>query len=74
MQVELGSLGIIEGDKKRALEDYIHPSYFRQRKTFDEYYLMVSNLDINIDLNDMQILSENFIVRVLSECIILSEK
>ena len=66
-RLELGSLGIIEGDKKRALEDYVTPSLFTQRKTYDEYYIEVTNFEVTLDFGDLTILAENFTVRVLQD-------
>ena len=65
--LELGSLGIISGDNKRSLECYVHPAYFRQRKSYDEYYIDVTSVEIALDFNDLTILAENFKVRVLED-------
>jgi hypothetical protein len=65
--LELGSLGIVGGDDKRALENYVSPAYFRQRKTYDEYYIDVTNIQIALNFKDLTILAENFIVRVLED-------
>lgn len=74
MIIELGSLGLLSGDDKRALENYVHPSYFRQRKSYDEYYVDVTNLDLDLDLRDLQILADDFKVRILSDGhVIISE-
>ena len=74
LRIELGSLGIIEGDKKRFLESYIDSRLFRQRKTYDEYYIDVSNAGVNMDLGLLMILAEQFKVQVLEDCVILSHK
>ena len=65
--LELGSLGIVDGDSKRKLENYVNPQFFRQRKTYDEYYIDVTNVEIDLDFNDLTILAEDFIVKVLHD-------
>lgn len=73
-RMELGTLGIIEGDKKRMLECYVDGRLFRQRKTFDEYYVDDTNFSIELDLRDLQFLAESFRVTVLPDCVIISEQ
>ena len=75
-RLELGSIGIIQGDEKRALEDYVDPRYFSQRKSYDEYYIDTTNVRLNrvLDLNDLMILAERFKVTVLEDCVIISDK
>ena len=73
LRIELGSLGIIEGNKKRFLENYIDERLFRQRKSFDEYYIDVTSINLNIDLGLLMILAEQFKVIVLEDCVILSD-
>ena len=63
--LELGSLGIIDGNDKRALESYVHPFHFRQRKSYDEYYIDITSVESALSFNDLTILAENFTVRVL---------
>jgi len=65
--LELGSLEIVDGDSKRKLENYVNPQFFRQRKTYDEYYIDVTNVEIDLDFNDLTILAEDFIVKVLHD-------
>ena len=74
LRIELGSLGIIEGDKKRFLETYIDSRLFRQRKTYDEYYIDVTAVEVIMDLGLLMILAEQFKVMVLEDCVILSDK
>jgi|TARA_R110000850_G_scaffold203712_1_gene330037 hypothetical protein len=74
LRLELGTLGIIEGDKKRFLESYIDSRLFRQRKTYDEYYIDVTAVEVNMDLGLLMILAEQFKVLVLDDCVILSDK
>lgn len=70
MKLEL-EIGIISGDDKRALENYVHPSYFRQRKSYDEYYIDTQSVDIKLDINDLMILAENFNVAVGIDSVII---
>ena len=74
LRLELGTLGIIEGDKKRFLESYIDSRLFRQRKTYDEYCIDVTAVEVNMDLGLLMILAEQFKVLVLDDCVILSDK
>jgi hypothetical protein len=74
LRLELGTIGIIEGDKKRFLEEYIDSRLFRQRKTYDEYYINVTSVEVNMDLGLLMILAEQFKVMVLDDCVILSDK
>ena len=68
-------LGIISGDQKRALECYVDARDFRQRKTYDEYYVDVTSCTHdNIEINDLTILAELFKVLVLDDCILISDK
>jgi hypothetical protein len=71
MQVELrlSQLGILEGRQKRVLECYVHPALFRQRKHYDEYFVDVSFLPVNIDIKDLMILAEVFKVEVGADCV-----
>ena len=70
-QIEL-QLGIINGDDKRALENYIDSRAFIQRKSFDEYYCDWTNIELDIDLNDLMILAEHCKVKVFESCVILT--
>ena len=66
--------GIIDGDSKRALEDYVDPEIFVQRKNYDEYTSSRDSDLVHLDLTDLQIISENFKVTVTSDGIHLDEK
>jgi hypothetical protein len=72
MRFEL-QLGIIEGDVKRRLEDYIDTRLFKQRKNFDEYTLCATSTEFNADIGDLMILAEIVTVRVLDDCVMLSD-
>lgn len=72
IRLELGNIGIIEGDDKRVLEDYVDVRHFRQRKSYDEYYIDVANVELKLDLNDLMILAETFKVKVGSDCVYIS--
>ena len=64
VDIHLGRLGIIEGDAKRLLEPYVDGRLFSQRKTYDEYYVQVPHVKVKIDIKDLFIMSEKFIVNV----------
>ena len=74
VRLEIGSIGIIGGDDKRALECYVDTRMFRQRKSYDEYYIDCTNIEVDIDLNDLMILGEDFKVVVLSDSVIISTR
>ena len=57
-------LGIISGEKKRALECYVDSRYFTQRKSYDEYYVVADNVSADLGINDLMILAENFTVTI----------
>ena len=61
------SMGIISGDDKRTLEEYIDSSNFKQRKSYDEYYVVNKTLDLNLDLGLLMILAESFDIEVHSD-------
>ena len=67
-------IGIIEGDDKRALENYVDSRFFRQRKQYDEYYIDVDDVDLKLDVNDLRILADNFKVQVFSDYVELSSR
>lgn len=73
VRVELGSMGILEGDKKRFLEEYIDERHFRQRKSYDEYYVIPTAVEVNLDLGLLMIIAERLSVRVCSDAIIISQ-
>lgn len=75
-RLELGALGIISGEQRKALECYIDARAFRQRKSFDEYYIDLTNveLELELDLMDLMILAERFKVIVLEDAIIIADK
>ena len=60
-------LGIIEGDKKRALENLIGSSYFTQRKSYDEYYFNESKLNVCWGLGELMSLAEHFKITIGSD-------
>ena len=72
-RLELGRLGIISGEQKRALECYVDARAFRQRKTFDEYYVDLTNFERVIDLRDLMILAERFKIIVLEDAVIVTD-
>ncbi len=70
--LDTANLGIMDGDKKRALECYVDVREFQQRKSYDEYYLNNSARDLELDIRDLLILAEQFIVTVGIDTIYLS--
>jgi hypothetical protein len=73
MKVEL-VLGIIEGDDKRFLESYVDSRVFRQRKSYDEYYVDVPYIEMDVDLGLLMLISEKFKVQVFPDCVTISER
>lgn len=73
-RLELGSLGIISGEQRKALECYIDARSFRKRKSFDEYYVDLTNVELELDLRDLMILAERFKVVVLEDAIIIADE
>lgn len=74
VRLELGTLGIISHQQKATLECYVDTRLFRQRKTFDEYYVDTTNCEVDIELGDLMILGELFKVIVLYDAIIIADK
>jgi hypothetical protein len=73
IRLELGSLGIISGEQKRALECFVDVRIFDQRKSFDEFTINTTNIQAAIGLKELMILAEVFIVRVLEDSVLLSD-
>ena len=74
IRLELGSLGILSGEQKRALEAYIDPRSFTQRKQFDEYTVDTTNQYASLDLGDLRILAEEFKVLVLEDSVLIADR
>lgn len=66
------NVGIITGDQKKVLECYIDSRYFRQRKSFDEYYVDADRDNFKPGINDLQILAEQFVVEVTTDAVLIS--
>lgn len=62
-------LGIIEGDKKRALENYIDPRHFTQRKSYDEYYIDIDTIEADWSIQDLMIIADHFTVSIEPDCV-----
>ena len=73
VRLELGTLGIITGKERRVLECYVDSRLFRQRKTFDEYYVDATNFEVDVDLQDLMILADNFKIIVLGDSVLIAE-
>lgn len=72
--MKFDELGIISGDQKRHLEDYLDARFFSQRKEFDEYYIDIQEVDFeNINIQDLMYLAEKFKVKVTESLIILND-
>ena len=65
---------IIEGDTMRFLENYLDTRIFEQRKSFDEYYVMSNQVEMELDLGILMILSEGVHVEVYNDSITLRSK
>tara|TARA_R100000541_G_C1897352_1_gene83927 strand:- start:2980 stop:3213 length:234 start_codon:yes stop_codon:yes gene_type:complete len=63
-KVHLSRLGIISGDSKRLLEDYVYTGAFSQRKSYDEWVVDWSDIELDLDMRDLFILSHKFEIRV----------
>ena len=75
IKLDLSYLGIIQGDNKRALEDYVDPSYFKQRKSYDEYTIDKQYVFVFYRcIGDLMLLAENFKVIVYQDSVCLEEK
>ena len=74
INLDLSCLGIISGEQKRALECFIDPRLFAQRKNYDEYILVSKDTSVNIDLRDLTILAEDFKVQVLKDSVKLTDR
>ena len=73
IKLDLSHLGIIDLDQKRALECYFDERLFSQRKSFSEYYIDVSEVELDIDIGDLMILSDQFNVSVGGDSVIIEE-
>ena len=73
VRLELGCLGIISGEQRRSLECYVDARAFRQRKTYDEYYVDLTNFECNLDLRDLMILAERFKIKVLEDSVMVTD-
>ena len=67
-------LGIISGDQKCALERHIGSDCFKQRKNYDEYYVLPDFIEFESGffIDDLMVLAEDFSVSVSSDFIYLS--
>jgi hypothetical protein len=70
---ELGTIGILSGEAKMVLEKYTG-DIFTQRKTYDEYYVNVTSCNVEVELEELMILSEVFVISVWMDALILSER
>lgn len=68
------NLGIICGENKRILEEYAGSEIFRQRKNYDEYYIDAQDIELDLDLHKLMVLSESFRVQIYPDYIEFSEE
>jgi hypothetical protein len=72
IEVDL-NIGIICGDDKRILEEYVDSSNFKQRENYDEYYIVNKNVKLNLDLGWLMILAETFKVTVYADSVCIED-
>lgn len=65
---------IIDGDTMRFLENYLDSRIFEQRKSFDEYYVGTNQVEMELDLGILMILSECVHVEVYNDSVTLRNK
>ena len=71
IKLNVECLGLITGDEKRVLECYIDARLFDQRKCYDEYYVQQLVHLVDLYINDLMRLAEQFTVTVGSDCVYL---
>lgn len=62
-------IGIIDGDSKRLLQLYVNETIFRQRKSYDEFYMDQNMFVLDLDIDDLMILSRCFNIEVFQKSI-----
>ena len=67
--VDLSCLGLIEGFHKRILEKHLAGVEFRQRKCYDEFYVVSSKLEVGTSLASLMELGHNFNVRLYPDIV-----
>ena len=74
VSINVDGLGIIGGDAKRFLEQYIDMRSFEQRKSYDEYYVNASNDKYMLNIDDLSEMSSYFSVSVDHSGVVLESK
>lgn len=69
VMLDMSELGLISGDEKRVLERYVDSSFFKQRKSYDEYYPEHRPVRMAADLRVLMILAEIFTVEIQSDSV-----
>ena len=64
-------VGLLTGEQKRALECYVDARCFRQRKSYDEYYVDTDPVAISLRLQDLYVLAEEFTIEVGPDAVYL---
>lgn len=62
-------IGIIDGDSKRLLQLYVDETIFRQRKSYDEFYMDQNMFVLDLDIDDLMRLSRCFNIEVFQKSI-----
>ena len=67
-------IGIIDGDSKRMLQSYVDERIFRQRKSYDEFYMDENMFVLELDIDDLMRLSRMFTINVLQNSVTIDTK
>ena len=62
-------IGIIDGDSKRLLQLYVNETIFRQRKSYNEFYMDQNMFVLDLDIDDLMRLSRCFNIEVFQKSI-----
>ena len=67
-------MGIVEGNIVRFLENYFDSRIFEQRKSYNEYHITTDEVEVEMSLEILTILSEQVKVVVEHNYVLLGEK
>ena len=73
-KIHFEKLGIISGNSKRFLESYVDMRLFSQRKSYDEWVVDYDEIELDLDLKDLFILSDRFEIRIVRDGIEIEER
>jgi hypothetical protein len=68
-KLEVGGMGIVTGDEMRLLESIVPGCDFKQRKSYDEYYVISDTITLDLELWQLMVLGELFTVTVHADSI-----